>query len=315
MIISASRRTDLPARYSEWLANRFIERFVYVRNPINIHQVSKIALSPDVVDGIVFWTKNPEPLLTKLSIFSDYSYYFQITVNPYGIDVEPNIPSKNNCIIPTVQKLSDIIGPSRIIWRYDPIILNDKYTKEYHYEYFDRMAKRLSGYIRRCTFSFLDLYKNTERNVGSLQLHRINEEDMVDIASHFSTIAKAYELHLDTCAEAIDLQEYGIGHACCIDSTIFKEMLGFPLKTVKDPNQRSECGCMASIDIGMYNTCINGCKYCYANSNFDAAQKQCSLHDPSAPLLIGQINEEDKLSVRNMFSLKQTQKNLLGEYI
>lgn len=134
---------------------------------------------------------------------------------------------------------------------------------------------------------------------------------MHDIAQHFSEIAHAYGLRLDTCAEAIDLEKYGIGHACCIDRDIFEELSGFRLKAEKDPNQRPECGCIASIDIGMYNTCTNGCMYCYANSNASSARKLCEQHDPNAPLLIGMISPEDKLTERKMKSLKQDQMSLL----
>ena len=313
MIISASRRTDLPARYSEWLANRFSEGYVYARNPVSVHQVSRINLSPDVVDGIVFWTKNPEPILDKLSVFSSYSYYFQITVNPYGLDVEPSIPSKNDFIIPSLYRLSDEIGPSKIVWRYDPIFINGKYTLDYHFRYFERLAKKMSGYVRRCTFSFIDLYKNTERNVQPLAIKKLTTDDMLAIAKHFSEVADTYGLRLDTCAEAIDLQEFGIGHACCIDRDIFEEISGYHIKATKDPNQRPECGCMASIDIGMYNTCTNGCRYCYANTNASKAWRDSAKHDPQAPLLIGCLTDEDRLTERKMTSLKQAQFNLLGE--
>lgn len=311
MIISASRRTDLPARYSEWLVNRFSEGYVYVRNPVSTHQVSKVSISPDVVDGVVFWTKNPEPMLDKLDVFKDYAYYFQITANAYGVDIEPNIPSKNDVIVPSIQRLSDIIGPRRVIWRYDPIVLNADHPKEYHYKYFEKMAKMLSGYVRRCTFSFVDLYKNTERNTRSLGIQRITEEDMLEIGQRFSEIAQAYGLQLNTCAEAINLARFGIEHACCIDRAIFEEISGFHIKAVKDPNQRPECGCIASIDIGMYNTCTNGCKYCYANSNASTARKKSEQHDPKAPLLIGTISPDDKLTDRKMKSMKQGQLSLL----
>ena len=126
MIISASRRTDIPSYYSDWFFNRIKDGFVYVRNPMNIHQISKISLSPTIVDGIVFWTKNPTPMLNRLHELNDYTYYFQFTLNPYGTDVEPNVPSKNDIVIPTFQQLSKEIGKNRVIWRYDPIFFNDK---------------------------------------------------------------------------------------------------------------------------------------------------------------------------------------------
>ena len=156
MIISASRRTDIPTYYSEWFFNRLHEGYVLVRNPMNIHQVSKITLNPDVVDGIVFWTKNPTPMLDKLDQLNDYTYYFQFTLNAYGRDVETGVPSKNNVIIPAFQKLSDKIGPERVIWRYDPIFISKIYTIDYHLHYFEQLAKRLSPYTKKCTISFLD---------------------------------------------------------------------------------------------------------------------------------------------------------------
>ena len=132
MIISASRRTDIPTYYSDWFYSRIKDGFVLVRNPMNIHQVSKISLSSDVVDGIVFWTKNPIPMMTKLDEIKDYSYYFQFTLNAYGKDVEPNVPSKNEIIIPAFQKLSQKMGKDKVVWRYDPIFFNENYTMDYH---------------------------------------------------------------------------------------------------------------------------------------------------------------------------------------
>ena len=144
MIISASRRTDIPAYYTEWFINRINEGFLYVRNPMNIYQVSKINLSPEIVDFIVFWTKNPEPLLDKLDKLQDYNYYFQFTINSYDTDIEEFVPNKGKYVISTFKKLSDMIGKEKVIWRYDPILLNDKYSISYHLENFDKLAKQLS---------------------------------------------------------------------------------------------------------------------------------------------------------------------------
>ena len=157
MIISASRRTDIPAYYSEWFFNRLKAGYVLVRNPMNIHKISKVSLSPKVVDGIVFWTKNPTPMLKRIPELEQYSYYFQFTLNPYGRDVELNVPSKGRVIIPAFRKLSKLIGRERVIWRYDPIIINKKYTIEYHCKYFRILASKLSEYTERCTISFVDL--------------------------------------------------------------------------------------------------------------------------------------------------------------
>ena len=249
MIISASRRTDIPTYYSKWFFNRLKEGYVLVRNPMNAHQISKIPLNPDVVDGIVFWTKNPIPMLEKLDMLRDYMYYFQFTLNSYAQDVETHIPSKQSHVIPAFKKLSDLIGPNRVIWRYDPILLNDTYTPEYHIRYFERIAKELSSYTKKCTISFIDFYRNTTRNVSGLSLHDFPQEIQRNLAKELAAIAHSYGLMIDTCAEGIELQEYGIEHARCIDDRLLSKLLGCPLEVGKDKSQRLECGCIESLDI------------------------------------------------------------------
>ena len=183
MILSASRRTDIPTYFSEWFFNRIKDQYVLVRNPMNIHQVSKINLNPEVIDGIVFWTKNPKPMLNKLNNLKDYTYYFQFTLNAYDNNIERNIPSKNKVIIPIFQELSDIIGPDRVIWRYDPIFINNKYTIDYHIKYFEILARRISPYTKKCIISFLDIYKKIENNIEALSIYKIslNEQDIATI--------------------------------------------------------------------------------------------------------------------------------------
>lgn len=304
MIVSASRRTDIPSCYCEWLINRIREGFVYVRNPMNYHQVSKVSLSPDVVDGIVFWTKNPVPLMEKLDAFSDYMYYFQFTVNAYGKDIEANVPSKNNVIVPAFQELSGKIGPERVIWRYDPILLTEKYTKEYHLVYFEALAKRLSGYTEKCVISFVDFYRNTESHMKPHVILPFSKEDMIIMAERISEIGRKYNIRIESCAEEIELEKYGISHGACIDKSLFERLLGCPLSASKDKNQRKECGCMESIDIGLYDTCKNGCRYCYANHSDKMTAHNIALYDPKSPLLCGRIEEGDIIKERAVKSLK-----------
>lgn len=305
MIISASRRTDIPAYYSEWFFNRLKEGFLYVRNPMNIYQVSKITLTPEVVDFIVFWTKNPTPMLDRLNELKDYPYYFQFTVTSYGQDIETNVPSKGKVIIPTFKKLSDKIGKEKVIWRYDPILLNSKYTKEYHYENFEKLAKELSNYTEKCTISFLDFYAKTERNMKGLQILPFSEKDFCEIAENLSQIAKSYNLLIDTCAEQVNLESYGISHAHCIDADLMEKITNYEFKVTKDKNQRKECGCVESIDIGTYNTCKNGCKYCYANFNQQQVSVNALKHNPKSPFLFGELDtSKDKITERKMKSLK-----------
>ncbi len=315
MIISASRRTDLPTFYSEWLFNRLREEYVYVRNPMNYHQVGKVKLTPSVVDGIVFWTKNPIPMLSRLHELEKYNYYFQFTLNPYGKDVEPNVPSKNDTIVPAFIKLSKKVGRERIIWRYDPILFNEHYTMDYHRKYFDRLASMLCDYTEKCTVSFLDLYQKTERNIRPLQIVPETHEQQLDLMFSFSEIAKKHGIYIDTCAEAIDLSGLNIPHACCIDKERFERLGHFKLDIGKDKNQRQECGCIESIDIGAYNTCRNGCLYCYANYSSTAVQKMSAKHNPESPLLFGEIEPEDKINERRAKSNVTMQTSIFDEPI
>lgn len=310
MIISASRRTDIPTYYSDWFFNRIKEGYVLVRNPMNAHQISKISLSPEVVDGIVFWTKNPAPMMDRLDMLQDYMYYFQFTLNSYGQDVETHIPSKQRTIIPTFQKLSDLIGPDRVIWRYDPIFLNETYNVDYHINYFEKLAKLLCKYTKKCTISFIDMYRNTEKNIASLSLQKFSRDQQEFLAKNLAEIAQAYDLKIDTCAEGIDLEQYGIQHARCIDDQLFSKLLGCPLKVGKDKNQRLECGCIESLDIGAYNTCRNGCRYCYANYSEKTVCTNAGKHNPNSPLIFGEISPDDKIVERKMHLCRNAQLEL-----
>ena len=302
MIISSSRRTDIPSYYSEWFFNRIKEGFVYVRNPMNIHQISKINLSPDVVDGIVFWTKNPTPMLERIHELDQYTYYFQFTLNSYGKDVERNVPSKNDVIIPTFQKLSSIIGKERVVWRYDPILLNDQYTLEYHKKYFQVLCSKLGKYTEKCTVSFVDLYKTTARNTKSLNIRIPAQDEVMELMHFFSSVAKNEGIYIDTCAEDCDLSSLGITHAHCIDQQRLERLGNYVLDIGKDKNQRGVCGCIESIDIGMYNTCEHGCMYCYANYNPEIAVKNRSCHDPRSPLISGNVGDDDMIKERKVKS-------------
>lgn len=205
MILSVSRRTDIPAFYSEWFFNRLRDGFIDVRNPMNIHQVSRVKITPDVIDCIVFWTKNPKAMLARLDELNDYNYYFQLTLNPYDSRIESSVPKKNE-IISAFKELSSKIGNNRVIWRYDPILLTDTIDVNYHIQYFEELAKRLTGFTKRCVISFVDLYKKTSTNTKHLNLREPNEEEMFTIAEAFAKIVNNFGLEIVTCAENIDLQ-------------------------------------------------------------------------------------------------------------
>lgn len=303
MILSVSRRTDIPAFYSEWFFNRLREGYIDVRNPMNIHQVSRVKITPDVIDCIVFWTKNPKAMLARLDELNEYNYYFQFTLNPYDKKIESSVPVKAE-IITAFKELSSKIGPDRVIWRYDPILITDEIDVAYHIKYFEELAKRLMGFTQRCVLSFVDLYKKTSTNTRHLNLRELDENEILRIAEAFTPIAKRYDLELVTCAENIDLLDFGIDHGHCIDPELIAQICGYNLDVKKDKNQRKECGCVESIDIGAYNTCCHGCAYCYANFNNDKVRLQSSRHINTSSLLTGEIQNDDVIKERKVCSLK-----------
>jgi len=303
MIISVSRRTDIPAFYSDWFYNRLKEGFVYVRNPFNRKQVSKIRLTPELVDCFVFWTKDPLPMMERLEELNEYNYYFQFTFTSYRRDVERNLRKKKD-ILKTFKQLSDMIGKERVIWRYDPIFLNHYYTKEYHYDWFKRFAEELEGYTERCVISFLDLYKKTERNTKLLELIPMTEEDICEMAERLSAIVRDKNITIEACSEAIDLTEYGIKKGKCIDDRLISRIMNCAIDVKKDNTQRDTCGCVKSIDIGEYNSCRHNCLYCYANFNHKQAEEKSQKHSADSPILIGSLLGDEKITEREMDSIK-----------
>lgn len=263
MIISASRRTDIPAFFSDWFFGCINEGSVQVRNPVNHSQIRTVSLNPNDVDCIAFWTKNPKAMISRLDKLDNYHYYFQFTLNPYDADIEPGLPDKNE-IIDTFRQLSDIIGVHRVIWRYDPVLLNDKYSIQYHVEHFGRMASALSGYTEKVVISFIDIYAKIKTGMERLGIKEMSPEQKSETAKQFAAIAHAHNLPVETCAEDIDLCAYGITHGRCIDGSLIERITGKALNAKKDRSQRQDCGCAAAADIGTYNSCLHGCLYCYA---------------------------------------------------
>ena len=232
---------------------------VLVRNPMNVHSVSKVALSPEVVDAFVFWTKNPLPLMKRLDELAEYLYYFQFTLTGYGKDIEPGLPDKKQALLPAFKELAAKTGRQRVIWRYDPIFFSSRYSAEYHLECFEALAAELSGSTERCVISFMDEYRNTKRNAQKLSAVSYSSEEIYAFAARLAKIADKYGLKLQTCAETEDFTPLGITASACIDKDLIENIGGFKLKAGKDKNQRPECCCAASIDIGAYNAPAAAC--------------------------------------------------------
>lgn len=304
MIISASRRTDIPAFYPEWFRNRLKAGEVLVPNPYNRKKVSRIKLSPDTVDCIAFWTKNPEPLIPYLREIEDmgYRYYIQMTITDYEEDIEPGVPCTEESIA-TFLLLSERIGKRRMDWRFDPILLNEKYTLDYHEEKFATMCQWLHKAATRCIISFVDEYKDG-------RFPEMEREEIEEMAKRLSKIAAEYKLPLYTCAEKTDLSRYGIPHGACIDKKRIRQVTGYRLDLKKDTGQRPACGCGESIDIGVYDTCLNGCRYCYATGTLESARRKHQQHDPESPLLVGHLRGDEVITDREVRSNLDNQLSL-----
>jgi hypothetical protein len=288
MILSVSRRMDIPAFYSEWFINRVKEGYVYVPNPLNRKQVSKIIINPEVIDCIVFWTKDPSPMMSKLSKLKAYKYYFQFTLNAYEEDIEKNTRRKSE-IINTFRELSSIIGSNKVIWRYDPILLNDHYNKNYHYYWFERLCRELKGYTTKCVISFIDFYSKTEMNARGLNLLEITSEDMYEMSERLVAIGKDYNISIEACQESVDLSKVGVKSSKCIDEKLIEEIIGSKINSIKDDTQSIECGCIKSIDICENNNCTLSSTRRYGNFNMNNVKENNLSHDVKSPMLIGTL--------------------------
>lgn len=311
MIISASRRTDIPAFYSEWFFNRIKEKYLLVPNPFNPKTISRVSLAPEVIDCIVFWTKNPSPMIHKLSKLKDYKYYFQFTVNPYGKDIENHIPSLSRRI-EIFKKLADLIGKEKVVWRYDPILTNKKYTVSFHKEAFAKIAESLKDHTDRCMLGFIDHYHHIRSSVRKLDIEPLKPEEIQEMAVSFKETTGHYpNIEMDTCTIKVDLSALGIPGGMCIDKKRVEQITGYPISAKKDKNQRNICNCIESIDIGTYESCLNGCIYCYAiKGNHITSEANYKKHDKNSPLLIGEPEEGAIIKERQMKSLRDSQSSL-----
>jgi hypothetical protein len=269
MIISASRRTDIPAFYGDWFIERIKAGSVSVKNPFNSKIVRKVLLNPDAVDCIVFWTKDPGPFMDKLLLLGQYSYYFLFTLTPYDQTLEKNVPPKKE-LIRTFRKLSGLIGAARVIWRYDPIIYADGINMDYHIKNFEFLAKELHGHTTKCIISFLCMYNKCRKKLQGTGARELTEDEMYALSAQMADIASSYGITVEACAVKTDLSACGIYPGSCIDKALIEKITGKKLDIGRDKNQRKECNCYESFDIGQYNTCRHNCLYCYANKGDSA---------------------------------------------
>ena len=304
MILNTGSRTDIPAYYSDWFYNRIKEGYVLSRNPYYPAQITKYLLNPKIIDVIVFCTKNPFPMLERLSLLSAFDMFWFVTITPYGKEIEPHVPSKE-LVINYFQKLSEQIGRERISWRYDPIFVTDNYSVDYHIDQFHQMAKALSGYTDQCVVSFIDLYEKTLRNFR--RARSVTNKEQEKIIAAFSKIAKENGLQIHLCCENVNLIRENVDADGCMSKAVLEKALGCKLNVPQKKAARKECSCLLGADIGAYNTCCHGCLYCYANYDNDTVLKNRKLHNPASPLLIGEVSENDVIKQAEQKSWKDGQ--------
>lgn len=285
MIISASRRTDIPAFYSRWLMQRLREGFCEVANPFNPKQISKISLRPESVEAIVFWSRFPEPLIQSLPeiINMGYPFYFLFTLNAYPRLYEPFNPKPEKAL-GSFRRLSDKICPEKVIWRYDPIIITDNMDTDFHKRNFKFLCNELSGATVRVITSYATDYAKTLRNMElsgrSLVRDYPKTEEYSGLLDFMKDCAAARNIELRCCCDNTGSSR--LPPAKCIDNELIECISGRPLPFKKDNGQRPECRCHQSRDIGAYDTCLFGCRYCYAVRGRSKALEYFRKHDPSS---------------------------------
>ncbi len=293
MIVMASGRSDICAFYAEWFANRIKAGYVDVRNPFYASQVSRIEWKD--VEAIVFCTKNPKPMMPYLNEIN-IPYLMQVSITPYGKEMEPNVLNKRE-VIACVKQIAKQNGRQFVSVRYDPIFINEKYTIRYHCVMFERLCKQLEGCIETIIISFIDMKKNTVEKSNRYGLYEMSEQQVHALSKALGDIAKRYAIQLQTCAEDYDLSAYGITQESCISKTLMNALL-HNTTNYKKGRLREFCHCIQTVDIAAYNTCSHYCRYCYANYEERKVKENALQHNPQSSLLIGELKPEDQIKIR-----------------
>lgn len=299
MIISSSRRTDIPAFYADWFMQRIRAGYCLVPNPFKPEHAARVSLTPEDIDVIVFWTRHPRPLFPYLDELDrrGYRYYFQYTLLNNPSEIDPKTPALETAL-KTFRQLADRIGPEKVIWRYDPLVFSNITDANFHRQAFQYIAHQVRGYTSRAVISLMDYYRKLNKRLAALaqagiHIQPLNTKTLQlsppefvdqfkDLMRSLAQTASENSMEITSCAEEIDLRPYGIRHGKCIDDELIKKVFGLEVSSQKDPSQRPTCGCVASKDIGVYNTCLFGCQYCYATTSFEQARNNYERHDPEA---------------------------------
>ncbi|MCI0699438.1 DUF1848 domain-containing protein [candidate division KSB1 bacterium] len=298
-IISASRRTDIPAYYADWFMRQVERGYVTYPNPMSFKPV-RLSLRPEDVLFIVFWTRNPHPLekhLDRLDELYRRAYYFHFTINGMPKTLETNNPPVEFAMT-TFLRLAERY-PGQIFWRYDPIVLSDLTPPNYHIEKFGQLAERLRGATQRCYFSFVNWYLKVQRNFAKATAeHGVNFRDAelaerLDLVRQLAPIAAANGMTLYSCCQDALCQINGVAKSRCVDIETIREIAPERYRKLRAAPTREDCGCYESRDLGYYDSCPHGCIYCYANLNRERAKEfyGAYLQKRALPMDEGTLNK------------------------
>ena len=295
MIVSASRRTDVPAFYSDWFLNRVKAGFALVRNPFNPEQVRRVELTPESVQAVVFWTRDPRPFMPRLDELDDLGFRtaFLFTITGLPRSLEPFGPDWKEAA-DAFRRLADRIGPDRVVWRFDPIVVSNLTDEAWQTARFDQIAERLESATRRVIISFVDMYRKVRKNLDRVERERgivvddvhLDPERLRSLAGRLAAVAGRAGLSLQTCCEAADPSDLGVAGGACIDAAWLNRVFGLNLEPGRDRSQRNLCRCAPSVDVGAYDACLHGCVYCYATRDRRTALANRARHDPEGPSLL-----------------------------
>ena len=268
LIISASRRCDIPKYGKKWFLDNMKQGHVNVTNPFNRNQVKKVSLHNEDVDLFVFWTKDGSDFTEVLDFLESKNMKFliQYTINGYPSNIEPFTSDTHKII----RNFNDINSryPGSVLWRYDPVILTDRFDLKYHTEKFTYIFENIKHSTTRCYTSFFDEYRKNKKFIAA---HNVNTDDFSkyeEVLAEFDNIVDGSAVKLIVCSEPINYISYkNVIKGACIDKDYINDILGLNIQGKRDSGQRKDCYCVKSTDIGAYNQCKTGCKYCYACDN------------------------------------------------
>jgi hypothetical protein len=297
-IISASRRTDIPAFYGDWFMARLKAGFAGVVHPFG-GQKYVVSLKPEDVTCLVFWSKNFTPFLENLKTIESmgYKFYFNYTVTGLPSVFEPNV--ENRSAIDTLKLLSRMYSPQHINWRFDPIIVSTIFGRDFFIKAFEELACEFEGFVQRCYFSFVCEYNKVKRNFQELQkatgveIIEVGEDFKINLANEMSAIAERHGIQMFSCCGDYLVNDQ-IKKAHCIDGGIIEELFCPEGLQYTEKPTRDQCGCTESTDIGTYDTCPHGCIYCYANANKSRAYESFRKHDKDSAFLGYGKSESDR---------------------